>query len=184
MGKTYEKIDEKLTEWINQQQMFFVATAPLSGEGLVNVSPKGLDGTFHILDPYTVAYLDMTGSGIETIAHLKENGRITLLFCAFTGAPNLLRLYGQGEPIEPHHPEFNSLLPHFAPYSDVRSIIRVKIDRIADSCGFGVPFYEYQGQRETLVKYAENKGVDGMAQYREENNSTSLDGLKGLELAS
>lgn len=183
MGKVYDQLDEKMIEWINQQQMFFVATAPLSKEGLVNLSPKGLDGTFQVLDALTVAYLDMTGSGVETIAHLKENGRVTLLFCAFTGAPNLIRLYGQGEPIEPHHPDFNSLLTHFPAYPDVRSIIRVNIARIADSCGFGVPLYDYQGQRDTLVKYAENKGPDGMAQYRKDNNSISLDGLKGFELA-
>ncbi len=183
MGKIYEQIDDKLSKWINEQQMFFVGTAPLDQEGLVNLSPKGLDGTFQILDSHTVAYLDLTGSGVETIAHLKENGRITLLFCAFTGAPNLLRLYGQGEPLEPHHPEFNTLLARFTSYPAVRSIIRVKVDRIADSCGFGVPIYEYQGERDTLIKYAENKGPEGMAQYRRENNSVSLDGLKGLELA-
>lgn len=182
MGKVYDKIDDKMSSWIAQQQMFFVATAPLSGDGLVNLSPKGLDGTFKILDEATVAYLDTTGSGIETIAHLKENGRITILFCAFDGAPNLIRFYGQGEPIEPHHPDFNQLLELFPSYSDVRSIIRVKVERIADSCGFGVPLYEYQGQRDTLIKYVENKGPEGMAQYRLENNSTSLDGLPGLDV--
>lgn len=180
MGKTYEEIDERLIEWINQQQMFFVATAPLSADGLVNLSPKGLDDTFQILDSHTVAYLDLTGSGVETIAHLKENGRITILFCAFNGAPNLLRLYGQGEAIEPHHPDFNSLLARFPVYSGIRSIIRVSVDRIADACGFGVPLYTYEGQRDTLLKYAETKGPEGMAQYRQENNSLSLDGLKGL----
>lgn len=180
MGKVYDEIDANLNEWITNQQMFFVATAPLSEEGWVNLSPKGLDGAFQILDPHTVAYLDTTGSGIETIAHLKENGRITVLFCAFDGAPNLLRLYGQGEPLEPDHADFATLLARFPTYPDVRSIIRINVERIADSCGFGVPLYDYQGQRETLIKYAEKKGAEGMEQYRQENNRASLNGLPGL----
>lgn len=182
MGKEYAEIDAKMRKWIEEQQMFFVATAPLSQDSWVNLSPKGLDGSFQILDPHTIAYLDTTGSGVETIAHLKENGRITILFCAFDGAPKSLRLYGTGEPIEPHHPEFPTLLALFPIYPDVRSIIKVSVERIADSCGFGVPLYEYQGQRDTLVKYAENKGPEGMEQYRKEMNSTSLNGLPGLAL--
>ena len=182
MGKTYSSIDDHLASFINQQQMFFVATAPLSSDGLVNVSPKGLDGAFKILDETTVAYLDLTGSGVETIAHLKENGRITILFCGFSGAPNLLRLYGRGQVIEPQHPEFDPLLAQFPNYPGVRSIIRVQLERIADSCGFGVPIYEYQGHRDTLVKYAETKGPEGMEEYRREKNAKSLDGLAGLGL--
>lgn len=184
MGKEYAELDAKLSDWIKGQQMFFVATAPRSDEGWVNLSPKGLDGTFQILDSQTVAYLDFTGSGVETIAHLKENGRITVLFCAFNGAPNLLRLYGKGEPIEPHHPEFSALLGKFPTYPDVRSIIKIQVERIADSCGFGVPFYEYQGQRDTLIKYAEEKGPQGMEIYRRENNVKSLDGLPGLGITA
>lgn len=182
MGKEFAELDAKLSDWISQQQMFFVATAPLGEDGWVNLSPKGLDGAFQILDPHTVAYLDTTGSGIETIAHLKENGRITVLFCAFNGAPNLLRLYGKGEPIEPHHPDFSALLEKFPAYPDVRSIIKINVERIADSCGFGVPLYDYQGQRDTMIKYAEEKGPQGMEQYRKENNRESLNGLPGLAL--
>lgn len=182
MGKVYDKIDAQMSDWIKQQQMFFVATAPLSEDAWVNLSPKGLDGAFQILDEQTVAYLDTTGSGVETISHLKENGRITIMFCALEGAPNILRFYGQGEPIEPHHPEFQSLLAHFPTYPDVRSLIKIKVERIADSCGFGVPRYEYQGQRDTLIKFAEEKGPDGMVRYRREMNGSSLNGLPGLHV--
>jgi hypothetical protein len=179
MGKTYEQLNDKLTDWITQQHMFFVATAPLSAQGLVNVSPKGLD-SFAILDPHTVAYLDLTGSGVETIAHLKENGRITIMFCAFNGSPNILRLYGQGEVLEPSHPEFSELRGRFPDYPGVRSVIRISVSRISDSCGFGVPLYEYQGDRNTLLRSAEKKGETAMAAYRAKNNDFSLDGLPGL----
>ena len=180
MGKVYDEINEKLAAWVEQQKMFFVSTAPLSGEGLVNVSPKGLD-SFSILDAHTVAYLDLTGSGAETIAHIKENGRITVMFCALDGAPNILRFYGKGEVIEPSHPEFAALTARFPIYPGIRSVIRVHVARIADSCGFGIPLYDYKQERDALIKYADNKGPDGMAQYRVENNSYSLDGLPALE---
>ncbi len=183
MGKVYDEIDERLAEWVGQQKMFFVATAPLSGDGLVNCSPKGLD-SFAILDAHTVAYLDLTGSGAETLAHVKENGRITVMFCAFDGAPNILRFYGKGEAIEPSHPEFTSLCSRFPDYPGVRSIIRINVQRIADSCGFGVPLYEFKAEREAMIKYANQKGPEGLAQYRLEKNSYSLDGLPAVEQPS
>ena len=181
MGKVYEKIDSKMRDWVAQQRLFFVATAPLAGDGLLNCSPKGMD-TFRILDDHTVAYLDLTGSGVETIAHLKENGRIVIMFCAFEGPPNIIRFYGQGEAIEPNHPEFAALQSEFPTYPGIRSVIRVHVTRIADSCGFAIPLYDYQGERDTLIRYAERKGPEGMADYRAENNVQSLDGLPGLEI--
>ena len=146
MGKVYDRINESLTEFIQRQQMFFVATAPLVGDGHINLSPKGLDA-FRILDDQTVAYADLVGSGIETVAHLKENTRIVLMFCSFEGRPNIVRLHGRGEAIEPAHAEFPSLRARFPEYIGLRTIIRVHCTRISDSCGLGVPLFEYRGQR-------------------------------------
>lgn len=179
MGKVYPVLDEGLQEWIGSQHVFFVATAPLSADGLVNLSPKGLD-SFAILDERTVAYLDLVGSGAETIAHLRENGRITLLFCAFEGPPKLLRLYGRGEAIEPGDQAFDDLAARFPSYVATRSIIRVGVERIADSCGYGVPLYEYMEPRKQLSAWAERKGADGIREYQLENNRRSLDGLPAL----
>ena len=181
MGKIYNKIDDKSANWIEQQRMFFVATAPISGEGLVNLSPKGLD-SFRILDAHTVAYLDLTGSGIETIAHVKENARITIMFCAFEGPPKILRIHGHGEVIEKSNPRFNSLISKFIKFKSARAIIVIKIKRVANSCGYGIPVYYYQQQRDTLIKWAENKGERGIRAYRKEHNEQSLDKLKGLEM--
>ena len=146
MGKSYDQIPDKLAEFIARQKMFFIATAPLAQDGLVNLSPKGLD-SFRILDPRTVAYLDLTGSGIETVAHLKENGRVVIMFCAFDGPPNIVRLYGQGEVIEPSHAEFDALRLLFPNHPGTRSIIRVRLTRVSDSCGYGVPKYVFDGHR-------------------------------------
>lgn len=181
MGKVYEQIDEKLADWIQEQHMFFVSTAPRSDEGLINCSPKGLD-TFRILDEQTVAYLDLTGSGVETIAHLKENGRIVIMFCAFAGAPNIVRLHGKGSVLEPTHPDFANLLPLFPDLPGVRSIIRVAVQRVSDSCGFAVPRYTYATDRDALLKFAENKGPDGLIAYRAQKNARSLDGLPGVTI--
>ncbi|MEM9415899.1 MAG: pyridoxamine 5'-phosphate oxidase family protein [Planctomycetota bacterium] len=175
-----DTLTERDRAFIAKQRMFFVATAPLSADGLVNVSPKGLDGTFAVIDDTTVAYLDLTGSGVETIAHLRENGRITIMFNAFEGPPNILRIQGEGEAIEPGDEAFEKLSSHFPEMQGVRSIIRVKVRRVADSCGFGVPFYEYKGQRDGLVKWVEKKGPDGVAAYQRTKNVKSLDGLPGL----
>lgn len=160
--------------------MFFVATAPLAGDGLVNLSPKGLDGTFAVIDDTAVAYLDLTGSGVETIAHLRENGRITIMFNAFEGPPNILRIQGKGEAIEPGDPGFAALSAHFPSMPGVRSIIKVTVQRVADSCGFGVPIYTYTGQRDTLTQWCEKKGPEGVADYQRKKNATSLDCLPGL----
>lgn len=181
MGKTYEAIPERLADFIERQKMFFVATAPKADEGLVNLSPKGLE-SFRILGPTTVAYLDLTGSGIETVAHLKENGRIVIMFCAFEGAPNIVRLQGRGEVIEPGHAEFETLVKEFPEYDGTRSVIRVECTRISDSCGYGVPKYEYVGQRTQLTAYTDKVGPEKMAQYRREHNARSLDGLPGLAI--
>jgi hypothetical protein len=182
MGKTYNEISPDLAAWIAEQRVFFVATAPLSGEGLVNCSPKGMDA-FRILGPREVAYLDLTGSGVETIAHLRENGRIVIMFCAFMGPPNIVRLHGRGEVIEPGHAEFDSLEQQFPSYPGTRAIIRVQLTRIGDSCGYAVPRYDYAGERDTLVRWAENKGPEGLADYHLQKNARSLDGLPGLSAA-
>lgn len=179
MGKVFDEIDERNAEFIGRQRVFFVATAPLAADGHVNLSPKGLD-TFAILDPHTVAYLDLTGSGVETIAHLKENGRICLTFCSFEGPPRILRLHGRGEVIEPGHPDFGELRARFGDFPGVRSVIRVACQRIADSCGYGVPEYEFAGERDLLPKWAEKKGPEAVAAYRAERNAASLDGLPGI----
>jgi hypothetical protein len=162
--------------------MFFVATAPLAADGHVNLSPKGLD-TFVVLGEREVAYLDLTGSGIETLAHLRENGRIVLLFCAFEGPPKIVRLHGRGEAMEPGHPEFEALVARFPAHLGVRSVIRVRLDRISDSCGYGVPLYEFRGQRGQLPAWVERKEAqDGVGAYRRANNAESIDGLPGLSL--
>jgi hypothetical protein len=179
MGKTYAVIDERLTEFIEAQHLFFVATAPSGSDGLVNLSPKGLD-CFRILGPRTVAYLDLTGSGIETIAHLRDNGRITIMFCAFEGPPKIVRLYGRGEAVLPGHADFADLAARYPALPGTRSIIRVELERIADSCGYAVPRYSYEGPRDQLLRWAEQKGPEGLEAYRSERNAVSLDGLRGL----
>ncbi|MGF1513221.1 MAG: pyridoxamine 5'-phosphate oxidase family protein [Elainellaceae cyanobacterium] len=179
MGKLYGEITPALTAWITAQKMFFVATAPLSSEGQVNCSPKGMD-TFRILNPKTVAYLDLTGSGIETIAHLQENGRIVFLFCAFAGPPQLVRLHGTGQAISLDHPDYSPLRQRFPDYPGARAIIRAEVTRISDSCGYSVPQYDYVGDRDTLTQWTKAKGPDGLEQYRQNKNVSSIDGLPGL----
>jgi len=178
MGKSYESLEE-VREFLEAQHVFFVATAPSGREGHVNLSPKGLDG-FRVLGPTTAAYVDYPGSGVETIAHLRDNGRIVMMFCAFTGSPRILRLWGQGHVIEPAAPQFADLLTHFSPALAVRSLIRVEVSRIQSSCGYGVPTYDYVGERDTLVKWAEKKGAEGLASYQADKNRVSIDGLPGL----
>jgi len=180
MGKLYDEIDEPLRRFLEAQRMFFVATAPLDAAGHVNLSPKGLD-SFRVIDPRTVAYLDLTGSGIETVAHLRENGRIVLLFCAFEGPPKIVRLHGRGEIVEPGDPRFGSLAERFPSFASTRSVIVIALERISDSCGYGVPLYGYEGQRSQLLDWAERKGADGVVRYREDNNRLSIDGLRGLK---
>jgi len=177
MGRVLDAISDELATFLEAQPVFFVATAP--ADGCVNLSPKGLD-TFTVLDSHTVAYLDLTGSGVETIAHLRENGRITLMFCAFEGAPNIVRLYGRGCVLPVMEPEGNALLDSFPPIAGARSVIRVAVDRVATSCGYGVPLMHYEGPRSRLVEWAEARGPDGLAAYQAEKNAASIDGLPGF----
>ena len=174
--KVFPEIDERIADFIRAQQMFFVSTAPLDGDGMVNLSPKGLE-SFEILDPHSVAYLDFVGSGVETISHLRENGRIVFMFCAFEGPPKIVRLHGRGDVIEPDDPEWEVLRARFPDYAGGRAIIRARLHRIADSCGYGVPLYEFVAQRKQMTQWSERKGPDGLAEYKARNNSHSLDGL-------
>jgi hypothetical protein len=181
MSKVFDHIDDNLARLIGAQRMFFVATAPLDPNGHVNLSPKGL-ASFRIIDPHTVAYLDLTGSGIETVAHIRENGRIVLMFCTFEGPPKILRLYGRGEAVERGDPRFANLLKLFPETPGTRSIIVVALDRIADSCGYAVPRYRYEGERSQLIDWAEKKGPSGLDKYRAQHNLKSIDGLPGLKV--
>lgn len=180
MGRTYDVIDQTLRDWLQAQPLFFVATAPLAPDGLLNCSPKGLAGTFRVVGDREVAYLDLTGSGVETVAHLRENGRIVLMFCAFDGPPRIVRLHGRGTVVLPGTARFDDLVAGFSDQPGVRSVVVVHVDRIADSCGFGVPEMAYLRDRETLGDLARRKGPDGLARYRGDRNATSLDGLPGL----
>ena len=179
MGKVYDRLDDDLIAFIKAQKLFFVATAPLSSSGHVNTSPKGHD-SFAIIDPTHVAYLDMGGSGIETLAHLKENGRITIMFCAFEGKANILRLYGHGTAVSFDDPGFDALMGLFPHHDRARSIIKIHINRIQDSCGWGVPFYEFKGERDQLVRWRDHTSLDDWKAYRYEKNAASIDGLEGL----
>jgi hypothetical protein len=190
MGRLYESLDESLTAWIAAQPLFFVATAPTDLDGHVNISPKGAMGTFRVLDPARVAYLDLQGSGIETVAHLRENGRIVVMFCAFEGPPKILRLHGRGRVVQRTDPGFDELRARFRSSEEIdavlRSIVVIEVDRIADSCGFVVPRMNLVEERAHLFRWAEHKqqeGGEGWAlKYQQANNLTSIDGLAGLEL--
>jgi hypothetical protein len=179
VGKIYPEINDALRTFIEAQSMFFVSTAPLDPCGHVNVSPKGLD-TFRIFGPKTVAYLDIFGSGVETIAHLRENGRVTVMFCSFQGTAKILRLHGTGRVIEPHEAEFPSLQDHFPVYEGTRAIIVIELNRISDSCGYGVPILKLEAQRPTLPAWCAKRGEEGLKIYRKEKNRQSIDGLPGV----
>jgi hypothetical protein len=183
MGEAFDEITEPMQDFIVQQHMFFVATAPLADGGRVNVSPKGYD-SFRLLSPHRVAYLDLTGSGVETIAHLRENGRITFMFCAFDGEPEIVRLYGRGRVVRPDDAEWEGLLQWFVG-SDVvdgavRSIVVADIDRTSTSCGYSVPLMDFTGERRTLLERAVDKSDDDLAEYWAEMNAVSIDGLPAL----
>jgi len=182
MGRTYDVIDQGLAEWLTAQPVFFVATAPLSGDGLVNCSPKGNRDEFVVVDGRTVAYLDQTGSGVETIAHLRENGRIVVMFCAFAGAPRIVRLHGSGRAVLTDDPSFTDLARRFPGGTGVgvRSIIVTEVSRIADSCGYGVPFMSFDGHRPTMDQWSNRKGSEGIQDYWAEKNAKSVDQLEGL----
>lgn len=177
--KVYDQLDERIIKFIEKQKMFFVASAPLSGDGHVNISPKGYDA-FKVIDDTTVAWLDLGGSGIETQAHVQENGRITIMFCAFEGPANILRLFGTGEVVNPHHADWEEMLGMFPDFRRARGVFRVKLNRIQDSCGWGVPFMEFKGERDQLTRYVDNKTPDEWVESRYAKNAASIDGLKGL----
>jgi hypothetical protein len=179
MGDLLESLTEKHIEWAMAQKVFFVSTAPLSQEGHINSSPKGGD-CFAFPDKDTFIYADYTGSGNETIAHLNENGRILIMFCAFEGPPRIMRLHGQGRAVLPGGSNFDSLRGKLPDNLGLRSIIHVTIERASVSCGFSVPFFDFVQHRETLDKWAETKGSQGLAAYRELKNQTSIDGLPGF----
>jgi hypothetical protein len=180
MAKTFEGIDEKLGRFLADQPVFFVATAPRGAEGHVNISPKGVAGTFSILDGYTVAYLDITGSGIETVAHLRDNGRIVIMFCAFAGPPRIVRLHGRGTVVLPGDAGWEELAARFPPQPGIRSVIKVALDRVSDSCGFGVPFMTYDKERSQLAEWANRKTEEELVEYRARKNAVSIDGLPGI----
>ncbi|TDQ47182.1 pyridoxamine 5'-phosphate oxidase family protein [Actinorugispora endophytica] len=183
MGKLYESIDDRLAAFLLAQPVYFVGTAPLDGEGHVNVSPKGMAGTFAVLGPHRVAYLDYTGSGVETIAHLRENGRIVVMFCAFDGPPKIVRLHGRGRVVVSGDPEFAGLRARFPKErtSGQRSVIVVDVDRVSDSCGFSVPLMDLRSDRDLLDRYLERREPAYFEEYWKAKNTESVDGLPGLE---
>jgi hypothetical protein len=179
MARVLDDIGTELAAFLESQPVFFVATAPNDPDGHVNCSPKGLD-TFRVLDAHTVAYLDLTGSGIETVAHLRDNGRITLMFCAFTGRPDIVRLQGRGRVLFADAPEAAPYLERFPQYPGARAVVVVEVERVSRSCGFGVPRMQFDEDRDELVDWAGRKGEDGLAAYRSDKNATSIDGLPGM----
>ena len=193
MGRVYHGIDKRQRDWIARQPLFFVGTAPLDGEGHVNVSPKGPIGSLSVLDEHTVAYLDVVGSGAETIAHLRENGRIVIMLCAFEGPPRIVRLHGRGEHVLAEDPRFDELLERCdfeqpqVPESR-RAIVLVRVTRVSDSCGYGVPLMSYEGQRPhqgaSSAKRLRVHGSEGFVDYQRKHNAESLDGLPAVDLPS
>ena len=190
MAREYDTIDDHLAGWIARQSLFFVGSAPLAEEGRVNISPKGPIGSLRVLGPTTVAYLDIYGSGAETIAHLRENGRIVVMLCAFSGPPRIVRLHGRGELLRPSDEGFDALLEQAA-FEDPaipearRAIVRVDVTRIADSCGYGVPLMQYEGQRPhstlSAQKRLRTQGPEGYAEFVAGRNASSLDGLPAID---
>jgi hypothetical protein len=182
MGKVVDEIDPALAGWLERQPVYFVATAPLAADGLVNCSPKGGIGTFVVLGPRQVAYLDLTGSGVETIAHLRENGRLVIMFCAFDARPTVVRLHGRGTVVTPGEPRFAELLPRFPEHPGFRSVIVADLVRIGDSCGYAVPRMDLVAERDVLDRAHAKKGSAALADYRAARNAQSLDGLPGLPI--
>ena len=176
MGKFHNSIKDEHKAFAQKQKMYFVSTSPLDKEGHINLSPKGLD-SFRILSPTRVAYMDIVGSGNETSAHLLENGRITIMFCAFDGPPNILRFYGAGYTVLPGDAEWEDLSTHFDIQIATRQIIVADIDKVQTSCGYSVPLYQYKGERDHADKWAQKKGREGLEEYMNEKNLKILDGL-------
>jgi hypothetical protein len=189
MGQTYAEISPKLQEWIAQQPLYFVGTAPSGSEGHINISPKGARESFAVLGPNTVAYVDMTGSGAETIAHLRDNGRIVVMFCAFDGPPKIVRLHGTGTILLHPEPEFEAALAEFpldpAAKALARAVIVVEVERVSDSCGYVVPIMKYDREREQMYRWAENReakeGPGWWDAYKRKKNAVSIDGLPALD---
>lgn len=182
MGRAFDVITDQMRDFVADQHVFFVATAPSEG-GHVNLSPKGYD-SFRVLAPDRVAYLDLTGSGAETIAHVRDNGRVTFMFCAFSGKPNIVRVQGQGRVVLPDDAEFADLIAQFPPRRGVRSIIVVDVDRTSTSCGYSVPFMSYDGERERLDEWVAGRTDDEIAEYWATTNVTSIDGLPAIDAQS
>lgn len=186
MGRTYQEITERLAQWLEAQPVFFVASAPSGAGGHVNLSPKGNRNELAVLGPTSLAYLDQTGSGAETIAHIRENGRLVVMACAFSGPPRIVRFHGQARVVRPGEPEWDGLAAAVrqrggAPDAvGVRSIVVLEVERVADSCGYGVPLMALEGHRPTMEEWAARKGTDGIAAYQEEKNGYSIDGLPAL----
>jgi pyridoxamine 5'-phosphate oxidase-like protein len=183
MGKLHDRIDDKLRRFVLDQPVFFVATAPSSVDGHVNVSPKGMRGSLVVLGEHRVAYLDHTASGAETIAHLRDNGRIVLMFCAFDGPPNVVRLHGTGRVVLPDAPEFPALLAEFGAEPDkaLRAVIDVDVTRVSDSCGFAVPRMTYVEDRDILLRGNGRRSAEQLDEYRATRNAVSIDGLPALD---
>ena len=179
MARVLDGISAELQAFLEAQPVFFVATAPTSADGHLNCSPKGLD-TFRVLDPHTVAYLDLTGSGIETVAHLRDNARITLMFCAFDGRPDIIRLYGRGRVLRVDAPDAAELLTRFPELPGMRSVIVVDVERVSSSCGYAVPRMRLDAPRDELLNWFAKKGAPGLEEYWAEKNAESIDGLPGL----
>lgn len=179
MGKVYDGIDDALAAWIAAQPLWFLGTAPLSADGRVNVSPRGHD-SFSVLGPHRVGWVDYTGSGVETVAHLRENGRVCILFASFDHRPRLVRLHGSGAVSLPGEPAFDDVVRRHPPHPGTRAVVTVQVERVSDSCGFGVPEMELVSERDLLRLSAEKRGPAGLAAYRAERNAVSIDGLPGL----
>jgi hypothetical protein len=182
MGQVYSEITPRVAEFLLAQKVFFVATGPSDPDGHLNLSPKGLGGSFAILGPHRVAYLEYGGSGVETIAHLRDNGRIVLMVCAFEGPPKIVRLHGRGHEVLPEQPGFADLVATFpgVPHPGLRSVIVIDVERISDSCGYGVPLMSYEGDRDLLVQFWARKSPEEAADYQATHNAKSIDGMPVL----
>jgi hypothetical protein len=180
MGKVYDGIDDRLRRFIESQPVFFVATAPSGDTGHVNCSPKGNRDSLVVLGEHEVAYQDLTGSGVETIAHLRENGRIVIMLCTFEGPPRIVRLHGRGEVVTAGHPRFEELAGRFPPQMSTRAVIRVDVERVSDSCGYGVPLMPFERHRDNLDHWAQSQGPEGIVAYWGQKNAASIDELPGL----
>lgn len=179
MGRSFDAIADHLVSWMEEQPIYFTASAPLDADGHVNVSPKGGD-SFRVIDANTVAYLDLTGSGAETIAHTRENGRLTIMFCSFGDKPNIVRLFGRGRAVLPDDDGFASLVARFPANPGTRSVVVLDVTKVTTSCGYSIPLMELVGPRSTLDEWAERKGPDGIAEYWGQKNQVSIDGLPAL----